>query len=202
MNALTKGFNHDTTSITQGYDWSGINAESGVLVDVGGAGGHAAVAVARANPNIRCVVQEIPEVIAKAKYSAPQDVADRVSFAAHDFFQPQPVAAQAYLFRQIFHNWGDAKCIEILRALIPALKPGAKIIVNDLILPPPGELPPMQERAVRVMDMTMMSLFNSREREKKAWEELFAEADSRYQNVRVWKPEGSQLGLIEATWSI
>ena len=201
MHAFSKGFNLDTTALTRGYDWSSINAEKGTLVDMGGANGHAAVAIARANSGMHCVVQEIPEVVAKAKYQVPNDVADRVSFVAHDFFQPQPTIAQAYLFRQIFHNWEDSHCVRMLRALIPALKPGAKVIANDLIVPSPGVMPPMQERAVRSMDMIMMSLFNSREREKKDWEALFAEADSRFQDVKVWQPAGSQLGLIEATWS-
>lgn len=201
MASFTKGFNLDTTALTRGYDWSPVDAKGGVLVDLGGATGHVAFALARANPKLRCVVQEIPEVVAEAAYKTPDDVVDRVEFVAHDFFQPQPNVADAYLFRQIFHNWGDAQCIQILRALIPALRGGAKVIVNDLILPPPGVLPPTNERAVRSMDMIMMSLFNSRERSKQDWEKLFADADSRFQQVKVWQPAGSQLGLIEATWN-
>lgn len=200
MAAFTKGLNHDTTALTSGYDWSAINARGGTLVDLGGATGHVAVAVARANPGMHCIVQEIPEVVAKAKYEVPTDLTDRVTFASHDFFRPQPTSADAYLFRQIFHNWGDKHCISMLRALIPALKPGAKIIINDHVLPPPGVLPPVAERGVRAMDMIMMSLFNARERSKEDFEQLFAEADARFQQIKVWKPEGSQLGLAEATW--
>ena len=201
MAAFAKGINHDTTALTRGYDWSALNAEKGIIVDLGGANGHAAVAVARENPDLRFVVQEIPDVVAKAKYDLSADVADRVEFLAHDFFQPQPTVAQAYLFRQVFHNWSDTHCINILRALIPALKPGVKIIVNDFIMVPPGILPSEQERGIRSMDMIMMSLFNSREREKQDWEVLFQSADPRFQNFKAWKPEGSQLGLVEVTWS-
>lgn len=48
--------------------------------------------------------------------------------------------------------------------------------------------------------MTMLSFFNSREREKTDWEDLFREADARFGNVQVWTPEGSSLAIIEATW--
>lgn len=201
MASFTKGMNHDTTALTKGYDWSSIDAKGGTLVDLGGANGHVAVAVARVCPKMHCIVQEIPEVVAKAKYELPDDVTDRVSMVAHDFFRPQPTSADAYLFRQIFHNWGDKHCISMLKALVPALKPGAKVIVNDLVLPPPGVLPPAAERGVRGMDMIMLSLFNARERSKDDFEQLFAEADRRFQQIKVWKPEGSSLGLVEATWS-
>jgi hypothetical protein len=57
----------------------------------------------------------------------------------HDFFTPQAVKnADVYLYRWIFHNWDDEKSISILRNLIPALKKGVKIVVNDGCLPVPG----------------------------------------------------------------
>jgi hypothetical protein len=52
-----------------------------------------------------------------------------------DFFTPQPVAADVYYFRSIFHNWADKYCVEILRSLVPALKKGARIIIHERVLP-------------------------------------------------------------------
>lgn len=49
------------------------------------------------------------------------------------------------------------------------------------------------------MDMIMLSLFNSREREKEDWQDLFQQADTRFTNVKVWIPEGATLAIIEAT---
>jgi hypothetical protein len=57
----------------------------------------------------------------------------------HDFFTPQAVKnVDVYLYRWIFHNWDDEKSISILRNLIPALKKGAKILINDGCLPVSG----------------------------------------------------------------
>lgn len=50
------------------------------------------------------------------------------------------------------------------------------------------------------MDMIMLSLYNSREREKDDWEMLFREADTRFKHVKMWVPEGAMLGIVEATW--
>lgn len=41
----------------------------------------------------------------------------------------------------IFHNWPDKYCIKILRSLIPVLGPGAKIMINDSVMPGLGTLP-------------------------------------------------------------
>ena len=49
------------------------------------------------------------------------------------------------------------------------------------------------------MDMIMLSLFNSREREKEDWQSIFQQADTRFTNVQVWIPEGATLAIIEAT---
>lgn len=54
---------------------------------------------------------------------------------------------------------------------------------------------------VRYSDMTMLALFNSREREKGDWEGLFREADERFTDINIWTPEGSALSIIEATWT-
>lgn len=201
MAAFTKGFHHDIHSLTNGYDWSPIAAKRGTVVDVGGATGHASIALARAHSGLQCVVQDLPQVVAKVRHSIPEDMAERITVLAHDFFEPQPVSADVYVFRQIFHDWGDNHCIKILRALIPALKPGVKILANDFILPPPGILPPTHERQIRAMDVVVMSLFNSQERETGDWEALFKAADPRFGNVKLWKPDGAYLGLIEATWN-
>jgi len=51
------------------------------------------------------------------------------------------------------------------------------------------------------MDMIMLSLYNSREREKEVWERLFREADARFKDIRIWVPDGATLAIIEAVWA-
>ena len=92
-------------------------------------------------------------MVAGASSQAPQDVSDRVTFMAHDFMTEQPVkGADAYLFRWIFHNWSDKYCVKILRNLIPALKDGAHIIIQDNCLPEPNTLSYSDEAKIRSVD--------------------------------------------------
>lgn len=147
MASFAKGSGHDTSSLVTGYDWAPLNARSATVVDVGGGNGHASIAVARRNPNMHFIVQDLPVVLDQTKI--PSDVSDRIDTAVHDFFEPQPVTADVYVLRQILHDWNDKYCLDILRALMPALKPGAKILCNDFLVPPPGVLPASQEKHIR-----------------------------------------------------
>jgi hypothetical protein len=103
------------------------------------------IALTQKYPSLNCVVQDLPSTIESRLAKE-----GRVKFMAHDFFEPQPVKnADVYFFRWIFHNWSDGYCIRILRALIPALKPQAAILIMDGCLPEPGVLSLGRERKIR-----------------------------------------------------
>lgn len=146
-------------------------------------------------------MQDLEPVIKDARDKVSPDVADRINFMVHDFFMPQPVEAQVYFLRWIFHNWSDKYCVKILQALIPALKPGAKIIVAEAILPGPERMPKSMENMMRSFDLVMSSIQNARERELKDWEELFKKADTRFHFQEAISPPGSNHSLLVAVWT-
>ncbi|KAL9095947.1 MAG: hypothetical protein Q9165_001945 [Trypethelium subeluteriae] len=201
MATFTQGLGLSAKFLADGYPWSSIAKAKGTVVDVGGATGHICIELARIAPDVHFVVQDLPEVIKGAQGSLPKDVSSRIEFMEHDFFQDQPVTADVYLFRQIFHNWSDEFCIRILKALIPALKPGARIVANDHLVPPANTMSLLQERAVRDMDCIMLSLFNARDREEPDWVKLFERTDSRFKDIKVWMPQGASLAIVEAVWA-
>ncbi|XXG94396.1 hypothetical protein Hte_000651 [Hypoxylon texense] len=179
--------------LVAGYDWAGLGP--GTVVDVGGADGYISRALSRAHPRLRMIVEDLPDVVAAAS------PAERVRYQEYDFFSPQPVAgADAYLFRWVFHDWPDHYVVRILRAQVPALSKGSRIIVNESLSPPPGSLPLTLERTVSFMDMLMLGLNNSRLRTVAEWQDIFTEADSRFGPVRSFSPEGAALSILEVVW--
>ncbi|KAL8868324.1 MAG: hypothetical protein Q9174_005065 [Haloplaca sp. 1 TL-2023] len=119
----------------------------------------------------------------------------------HDFFSTQPVVgADIYLLRWILHDWSDKYAAQILRALIPALKRSAKIVLGEFVVPETGTTSLFQERGIRAFDLAMLELCNGKERDKDEWVDLFKLADQRFEVVRVLRPKGSRLSLIEAEW--
>ncbi|KAI0900092.1 S-adenosyl-L-methionine-dependent methyltransferase [Annulohypoxylon nitens] len=176
MRSFTQGTGFELSHIVDNFPWRDI--ENGTVVDVGGSQGFVCFALARKYPALSFVVQDLDPVIAAADKDAPADLSSRVKFMVHDFLSEQPVrGADVYFFRWIFHNWSDKYCIQILRNLIPALKPGAKIIVNDNVPPQPGVMSRWQEDRLRSMDLAMTEIQNSYERELDDWAALFKLAD-------------------------
>ena len=149
--------------------------EKHILVDVGGGFGQQAIAFRNRYPNIpgRIVVQDIPETLAGAT------PVPGIEFAAHDFFQPQPVrGAKFYYLRHVLHNWPDEKCVEILKATIGALGTDSSIVIDEVVLPDMGV--PWQ---AAYLDMTMMISLGGIERTRKEYENLLDQAGLRITNV-------------------
>ena len=105
-----------------------------VVVDVGGGVGSVSVKLAECTEKMRFVVQDKESTVQEGRKALAQGLRDRVAFMTHDFFQEQKVRGDVYLFRWILHNWSDVYCIRILRALIPALNPGARILVHEHVM--------------------------------------------------------------------
>ena len=151
MSSFTTGPAYSLRHLVNGFAWDSI-PDGGTVIDIGGSTGDAAFALASAYPSLHFIVQELPEVVANSQEKEGVDV----KFMAHDFFEPQPttgkgngIGADVYLLRWVLHNWPDAKCVAILRALIPALKRGARVLVMDFVMPPFGVLPNDLKRKLR-----------------------------------------------------
>jgi hypothetical protein len=52
-----------------------------------------------------------------------------------DFFESVPMGADAYLLRFILHDWADAEATLILGSLRRAMKPTARLILVELVIP-------------------------------------------------------------------
>ncbi|KAH6880098.1 sterigmatocystin 8-O-methyltransferase [Thelonectria olida] len=191
----------DLKHLVNGYPWADLG--SGLVVDVGGSTGNAAIALARSFPDLKFVVQDLPDNANAGRQAAeatlPEDILSRITFQGHDFTQPQPVAdGDVYLLRMILHDWPDHVAITILKNLVPVLAKGkAKLIIMDTVLPAPGQVPSSVERIVRVRDLTMMQVFNSHERDLEQWRALLAAADEGLRLRRVLEPFGSAMSMLE-----
>ena len=197
MSAFTTGDEYSMRHLVAGYLWDQLPSGS-TIVDIGGSHGDAAFALAESYPDLNIIVQELPEVVENAKSREREGV--KVKFMPHNMFDPQPIRASIYLLRSVLHNWPDSYAICALQALIPALRPGARVLLMEGIMPGRGELENMEERRVRTMDLVMMEVGNAKERSEEEWKKLFEEADGRWRWVGVRTMVGSALGILEAVW--
>ena len=157
---------------------------SPLIVDVGGGRGNISISLAESLPHASFIVQDIADTALVRGREESTHLGDRIDFQAYDFRTSQQViGADFYYFRNIFHNWPDQACINIFRNHIPALKPGAQLIIDDFTLYEPGSLPWSAERLRRWMDINMLVFFGSRERTLSDWRELLEAADPRLKLV-------------------
>jgi hypothetical protein len=134
--------------LVDNYDFKSIGR--GTIVDIEGSHGQVSIAIAQKFPDVTCIVQDLPDTICGLYEHIPIELQGRVLGMEHDFLTHQAVRyADVYLLRWILHDWSDKYCIKILQNLIPSLKKGAKIIVNDICIPEPGQLGVRADRGLR-----------------------------------------------------
>lgn len=166
-----------------------------LLVDMGGNRGHYINTIRKRSPGLkgRIILQELP-IITQKLVAEEIDLTEPRGFGVmtHDFFQPQPVmGAKYYSFRAVFHDWDDENCLEILRNLRDAMKPGhSKLLISDAILPEMGSMP-----LAVYMDLYMMTL-GGKERCEPEWRELLAKGGFRIN--RIVRAQVGHYGVIEA----
>ncbi|XP_060178370.1 probable O-methyltransferase 3 [Lycium barbarum] len=142
------------------------------LVDVGGGTGTVAMAIAKDFPDMKCVVLDLPPVVANLQGS------ENLEFVAGDMFLNIP-PANAVLLKSILHDWNDEECLKILKnckkAITGSGKSVKKVIIIDMVM----ENPEMDDESVQAqlfIDMLMMVFLGSKERNRKEWENLFLDA--------------------------
>lgn len=173
------------------------------IVDVGGSAGHDDIVLANAFPDVKITVQDLPKCEPDFETTVPQDLRDRVSFQAYDFFTPQPVPADFYLFKYIFYDWPEAYAKRIVGNLIHALKPGARIVVLEYVrtqLPPGLVLPNGIKRGMTSVDVRMMGMFGHSERTVEDVVNLWTGTDERFEVVKADATSRPPVLLLELKW--
>ncbi|KAI1388680.1 O-methyltransferase [Hypoxylon trugodes] len=188
--------------IRRKYPWAKFQ---GTILDVGGGSGHVSMDLATEFPNLNFIVEDVPHMIAEGQHQLTTQptrkwLEPRIQFLQHDFFQLQPVRDVAAVFlRWITHNWTDAQVISIFSSIVPTLEssaPGTPLLINDLVVPEPGEVPMHVERAVRNADIFMFTCLGAKQRSVAEFTELLKRADKRYNVVNV--SMDANMGIIEA----
>lgn len=184
--------------LVDSFDWQSLGHAT--VIDVGGHIGYCAVAIAEHAPKLNLIVQDRPEVVALAKDPSTSGVGSRVesrvSFEAHDFFQPQKTAADAFLFRKTLLNHTDKYVAKIVAALSPALRPGNRLLIMDFVQDRELSGSRLTERYYRAVDLQMLLYYNCGYRSLEEWIEAITAGDARLKFERICKPEGSSMAMM------
>ena len=99
------------TAVIAGYDFSPY----ATIVDVGGGHGRLLAAILGAAPHSHGILLDLPEVVAGAPaVLAEHHVADRVRVVQGSFFDAVPEGGDAYVLKNVIHDWPDDGAAHIL----------------------------------------------------------------------------------------
>ncbi|KAL9096254.1 MAG: hypothetical protein Q9165_001777 [Trypethelium subeluteriae] len=205
MRGISAGGAYDVRHVVDGgYPWHELEEKEGTLcVDVGGGPGHVSMALARKYPKLRFEVQDLPETVEVGARNCPEELKDRFNFRAHDFFKLQPEhnvsdgQAIVYFARFILHDWSDKYARQILEPLAKGMRAQDRLILNEVVVPEPGEMARQIERKCHDRDLLMLMNLNGRERTLNAFSDLFQAVTPRLRVSRVHRPPQGELSLIE-----
>ena len=137
--ARLKGFLAAMTGISHGANMTIARAfpwkDYRTFVDVGTAQGDLAVQVALANPHLRGLAFDLPEVAPVFEdYCTACRVADRVSFVPGSFFDHDLPKADVVMMGHILHDWDLPTKRMLIEKAFKAIPVGGALIVYEAII--------------------------------------------------------------------
>ena len=188
--AMTTSTARSGAAIAQAYDFSGIRQ----LVDVGGGHGLLLATILQAYPAMRGVLFDRAEVVEGAMETLKAaGVADRCEIVGGDFFAAVPQGGDAYLLRQIIHDWDDAQAVAILTQCRRAMQASSRLLVIERTVPPDHH----QALGVLHLDMEMLVNMGGIQRTDAEYGTLFESAGLRLRAI-VPLGDADQFSVYEA----
>lgn len=128
MTGLSHGAN---MTIARAFPW----ADYRTFVDVGTAQGDLAAQIARANPHLRGIGFDLPEVAPIfEEYVAQVGVADRLTFVRGSFFDDDLPKADVVLMGHILHDWDLPTKKMLIQKAYDAIPSGGAFVVYESII--------------------------------------------------------------------
>ncbi|HEX7238098.1 MAG TPA: methyltransferase [Gammaproteobacteria bacterium] len=167
-------------AVTAAYDFGAF----ATIADIGGGRGHLLKLILERTPRAHGILFERPHVIADT------EPAPRLELVGGDFFADSLPAADLYLLMEVLHDWDDADATRILGAVRRAARPGARVLIVEILVPDtPGPHPG------KTRDIIMLAVTGGRERTKAQHAALLAAAG--FELARV-VPTAAEYSLVEA----
>jgi hypothetical protein len=144
------------------------------LMDVGGGDGTLIAEALRAHPDLTGAILDLPAGLAEAGAKLERaGLASRCRLLSGDFFESVPGGADAYLLKQVLHDWDDERAGLILGNLRRAMRRDSRLLIAERVLP---ERVGAADVPTLLVDVLMLVVTGGRERTEAEFERLLARA--------------------------
>ena len=188
FNAAMIGMHGDEpAAIVEAYDFSGFQR----VVDVGGGSGNLLGTILTANPHLRGVLLDRPQVVPDAERNlSAAGVADRCQVVGGDFLEAVPEGGDIYVVSHCIHNWDEPGCVRILANCRRAMPQAGRLLIIEAVVRPGDEPDP-----AKLLDLAMLLIPGGQERSQDEYRLLLEKAGFRLTRV---VPTRTSASIIEA----
>jgi hypothetical protein len=144
-----------------------------------------------ANPSVRGVLFDSPQIIESANgYMSNVELNGRCQAVGGNFFDSVPHGGDAYILKNVIHDWDDSHSVVILKNCRRAMAESGKVLLVEMLMPLEGAV-----SLQSLMDLNMLVISGGRERTEPEYREVLAAAGLRITRI---VPTISPYSVIEA----
>ena len=171
------------------YDFSKFKT----VTDIGGGEGLLLSGILYKHRNLSGILFDLEEGLRKSpEILQKYDVSDRVKTIAGSFFDENIPTSDAYILKNIIHNWSETECITILSNIRKVMTNRGKILVIEMIIPEDNRF-----SYGKLIDIQMMvTMHEGKERTRKEYDQLFRKSGLKISRII---PTIAPFSIIEAT---
>jgi hypothetical protein len=154
--------------ILASYDFSSAST----VVDIGGGQGELLSCILAAHPGVKGILCDLAHATEGARSRlAGLQLLSRCDILSGDFFEEVPGGGDIYLMKFVIHDWNDESAVKILTTCRKAMKPGAKLLLIESVVPGRNEF-----GLSKLVDLNMMVVTGGRERTLEEYRGLLEQA--------------------------
>lgn len=114
--------------VAASYDFSDMR----VVIDVGGGRGRLLATILARHPHLSGILFDQPHVVDSARETLDEaGVSDRCELVGGNFFEAVPEGGDAYILRNIIHDWQDDQAVAILATCRRAMAADARLLLVE-----------------------------------------------------------------------
>jgi len=133
------------------------------IADVGGGLGILIGYIAKAFPQTKCILFDLPSVTALIEN--PEEQAFKI--VSNSFFEPLSFQVDAIILSRVLHDWNDEKALQILQQVRNALNENGTLYVLEIL---------QDEVQAHLLSLNMLTICQSYERTFKEYKSLLQQA--------------------------
>jgi hypothetical protein len=157
-------------AVAKCYNFSGFHR----VVDVGGGNGALLIGILTAHPTLKGTLFDLPQVVERAHSRLREfGLAGRCEAVAGDFFAEVPGGADAYLLKDVIHDWADERAVAIMSNCRKAMRPASKLLIVEGVYPVHIDQSEAS-RGAAANDINMLVCTGGRQRSEAEFRTLFA----------------------------